>query len=52
MLILLSISLISAVAGHYLAKARGSGHVVFWTALGLGLGPLAIPILWLVVRKP
>lgn len=50
MVFLLLLNLISVVACNYLAKTRGSRHVVFWTSLGLGLGPLAIPILWFFVR--
>lgn len=51
MIVLVLISLLGAVACHRLARQKHSRHVVAWTALGLALGPLAVPILWLVSGK-
>jgi hypothetical protein len=36
---------ISAVLCHQIAKARGA-NPVFWGAMGIVFGPLAIPFCW------
>jgi len=50
-LAMLALAVVSAMACHWLAARRG-GHVVFWTAMGLLFGPLAIPFVFLGRRRP
>lgn len=44
------ISLVANAVGvivcFWIAKARKSKHVTFWTAMGLFFGPFAIPFAW------
>jgi hypothetical protein len=48
LLILLVINLVGVIACNWIAKARGSRHVTFWTVMGVIFGPLPIPfLLWL-----
>ena len=47
-LILCAINLVGIIACNRIAKSRGSKHVVFWTTMGVLLGPIPIPFLiWL-----
>ena len=49
-LIMALLLLVSAVAGHAIAKRRG-GNPVFWGAMGLLFGPLALPFALLARPK-
>jgi len=37
---------VGVIACFWIAKARKSKHVVFWTTMGLVFGPFAIPFAW------